>query len=96
MLRFKYTDKAKLKRLTRFKYKSNQPLFGKTHTSEARSLISKRIFNPMYGKKHCLLTNLNIGDKRSRQAKGVGNYELNVNLNSKFKNNVELAKHLKI
>jgi response regulator of citrate/malate metabolism len=36
------------------------------------------------------------GDKMSKHPEGVGIYDLNDNLISKFKNNVELAKHLNI
>jgi len=97
MLGYKHTNQAKLKMLTRFEDKSNHPMFGKTHTSKVRELISKPgELNPMYGRKHSALTKLKISDKMSRYTEGVGIYDLKDNLISKFKNNVELAKHLNI
>jgi group I intron endonuclease len=72
-------------------------MFGKTHSTEARLLISKPgELNPMFGKQHSLLTRQIISDKMSKHPEGVGIYDLNDNLISKFKNNVELAKHLNI
>ena len=41
-------------------------------------------------------TNSLISDKLSKYPLGVGIYDLNDNLVSKFNNNVELAKHLNI
>jgi len=97
MLGYKHTNQAKLKMLTRFEDKSNHPMFGKTHSSKVRDLISKPgKLNPMYGRKHSALTKLNISNKMSKYTEGVGIYDLNDNLISKFKNNVELAKHLNI
>jgi group I intron endonuclease len=77
-------------------------MFGKTHTIEARSLISKAgVLNPMYGFglhliKHSLLSRELISIKNNKHLKGVGIYDLDDKLISKFKNNVELAKHLNI
>jgi group I intron endonuclease len=50
----------------------------------------------MFGKKHSLLTRQMISDKKSKHPDGVGVYDLNYNLITKFKNNVELSKHLNI
>jgi len=54
----------------------------------------------MYDKKHSYLTKLKISDKMSKHPlltlyeQGVGIYDLNDNVISKFKYNIELAKHL--
>jgi group I intron endonuclease len=96
MLGYKHTDEAKLKMLKRYDDKKH-PMFGKTHSIEARALISKPgSLNPMYGKKHSVLTKEIMSDKKSKHLKGVGIYDLDNNLIFKFKNNVELAKHLNI
>jgi group I intron endonuclease len=73
-------------------------MYGKTHSAEARIMTSKPgELNPMFGKEHSLLTRQRISDKMSKDPQGVGIYDLNVNLISKFNNNnVELAKHLNI
>ena len=48
---YKHTEEAMLKMLNRFIFKHNHTMFGKTHTEEARKLISKPgKLNPMYGK----------------------------------------------
>ena len=95
LIGYKHTDQAKLKMLKRFKDKSNHPMYGKTHTDKVRKLISKPgELNPMFGKQHNEATKKSISDKLSKYAEGVGIYDLNDNLISKFKNNVELAKHL--
>jgi group I intron endonuclease len=94
---YKHSDEAKSKMIERYKDKSNHPMFGKTHTKEALSLISKPgELNPMFGKKHSESTKNKISSKMSKHPSGVGIYDLDNNLISKFKNNVELAKHLKI
>ena len=57
MLGHKHTDEAKLKLLRRYEDKNSHPMLGKTHTIEARSLISKPgALNPMFGKKHSSLS----------------------------------------
>lgn len=94
---YKHTDEAKLKMLKWYEDKSNHPMFGKTHSAEARMLISKPgELNPMFGKEHSILTKQKISDRMSKYPEGVGVYDLNDNLITKFKNNVELAKHLNI
>lgn len=72
-------------------------MFGKTHTKQARELISKPgELNPMYGKKHSESTKAKISIKSNKYPLGVGIYDLNGNLINKFNNNVELAKSLNI
>jgi NUMOD1 domain len=50
----------------------------------------------MFGKKHSDETNSKISIKMSKYPLGVGIYNLNVKLLSKFSNNTELVKHLGI
>ncbi len=72
-------------------------MFGKTHTKEVLDLISKPgELNPMYGKKHSELTKAIMSEKRNKYPLGVGIYDLDGNLISKFNNNIELAKYLNI
>jgi group I intron endonuclease len=52
--------------------------------------------NPMYGIKHTEDTKAKMSEKKNKYILGVGIFDLNGNLISKFKNNVELAKHLNI
>lgn len=53
-------------------------MYGKTHSAEARVLISKPgELNPMFGKKHSLLTRQRISDKMSKHPEGLGIYDLN-------------------
>jgi group I intron endonuclease len=64
---------------------------------KALSLISKPgELNPMFGRKHSEVTRYIISERKSKYPLGVGLYDLDGNLISKFKNNVELAKHLNI
>ena len=80
-----------------YKDKSNHPMFGKTHTEESLALISKPgDLNPMYGKTHSEDTRAKMSEKRNKYLLGVGIYDLDGNLILRFKNNVELAKHLNI
>lgn len=73
MLGYKHTDKAKLKMLRRYVDKTNHPMFGKTHTTEARALISKPgTLNPMFGKKHSPLSRELISDKLSKHLEERG------------------------
>lgn len=97
LLGYKHTDEAKLKMLKRFEDKSNHPMYGKSHTIEVRKLISKPgELNPMFGKKHSEASKDAISSKMSKHPNGVGIYDLNENLISKFKNNAKLAEHLNI
>jgi group I intron endonuclease len=48
----------------------------------------------MFGKQHSGITKEKISNKLSKYIDGIGIYDLNDNLIYKFKNNVELAKHL--
>lgn len=94
---YKHTKEAVLKMIKRFENKNNHPMYGKTHTKEAISLISKPgKLNPMYGKKHSEKTKSILSDKKNKYPLGVGVYDLNNNLMLKFKNNVEIAKHFNI
>jgi group I intron endonuclease len=94
---YKHTDETKLKVLKRYETKSNHPMYGKKHRTDSLALISKLgEWNPMFGKLHSSTTKEKISDKISKHVDGIGIYDLNDNLISKFKNNVELAKHLSI
>lgn len=96
-LGYKHTEEAKLKMVEYYKIKENHPMFGKTHTSKALSLISKPgELNPMFGRKHSEATKLILSEKKNKYPLGVGLYDLDGNLISKFNNNVELAKYLNI
>lgn len=50
----------------------------------------------MQGKQHSKETNKKISDKISKHPYGVGIYDLDNNPIAKFKNNLELTKHLNI
>ena len=50
----------------------------------------------MFGKKHSEATRAVMSEKKNKYPLGVGIFDLEGNLISKFKNNVELAKHLNI
>lgn len=96
-LGYKHTEEAKLKMIKRFENKDNHPMYGKTHTDEALSLISKPgILNPMYGKTHNESTKKIMSEKKNKYPLGVGIFDLEGNLKWKFMNNVDLAIHLKI
>ena len=84
-------------------------MFGKTHAEEALALISKPgELNPMFGRKHREATKAIMSEKKNKYhlaprsqgelgcCVGVGIYDLDGNLISKFNNNVELAKPLGI
>lgn len=80
-----------------YKDKNNHPMFGKTHNKQALDLISKPgELNPMFGKKHSESAKAIMSDKKNKYTLGVGIYDLDDNLISRFKNNVELAKYLDI
>jgi len=97
MLGYKHTEEALLKMIERYKNKENHPFFGKTHTEEAKKLISKPgKENPMFGRKHSEATKLLISRNMSKYPGGVELYSLNNNLLKTFNNNVELATYLKI
>lgn len=94
MLGYKHTEEAIFKMVEFFKDKNNHP---KKHTPEALALISKPgELNPMFNKKHSEKTKSIISKSMSKYPLGVGIYDLNDNLISKFNNNTELAKHLNI
>jgi group I intron endonuclease len=50
----------------------------------------------MFGRKHSEVTRSILSERKNKYALGVGLYDLDGNLISKFNNNVELAKHLYI
>ena len=96
-LGYKHTEQARLKMIEYYKDKSNHPMFGQTHSKEAIALISKPgELNPMFGKKHNETTKAIMSNKKNKYPLGVGIFDLDGNLISKFNNNVELAKHLNI
>jgi hypothetical protein len=70
---------------------------GYIHTEESKLKISKPgKLNPMFGKSHSEETKAIMSAKINKYPLGVGIFDLDGNLISKFKNNVELAKHLNI
>lgn len=96
-LGYKHTEEARLKMIEYYKDKNNHPMFGKTHTEEALRLISKPgELNPMFGKNHSESSKAIMSVKKNKYPSGVGIYDLSDNLIYKFRNNVELAKHLNI
>lgn len=96
-LGYKHTGQARLKMVEYYKDKSNHPMFGQKHSEEALALISKPgELNPMFGKKHSEAAKAIMSDRKNKYPLGVGIYDLENNLVYKFKNNVELAKHLNI
>lgn len=97
MLGYKHTVEAIEKMKEYYKDKNNHPMYGKNHTKEALSLISKPgELNPMCGKTHSDETRSIIAKKRNKHLNGVGIFDLSNNLINKFDNNVELAKYLSI
>ena len=70
---------------------------GYKHTDESKLKISKPgSLNPMYGKTHSEDTRVKMSERKNKYSLGVGVFDLDGNLISKHKNNVELAKHLNI
>ena len=70
---------------------------GYKHTEETKLKISKPgNLNPMFGKFHSETTRAKLSKKKNKYPLGVGIFDLNGTLISKFNNNVELAKHLNI
>ena len=70
---------------------------GYKHTEESKLKISKPgELNPMFGKNLSEETRAIISEKKNKNPLGVGIFDLGGNLIFKFKNNVELAKHLDI
>lgn len=62
-----------LKMIERFKIKENHPMYGKTHTEEAKKLISKPgEANPMFGKKQSEETKALISKNMSKYPFGGG------------------------
>lgn len=95
--KYKHTEEAILKMIKRFENKENHPMYGKKHTEDALALISKPgELNPMFGKNHSEETKAKQSEKNSKYHLGVGIFDLDDHLILKFRNNVELAKHLNI
>lgn len=70
---------------------------GYKHTDESKLKISKPgNLNPMYGKIHSEDTKAKMSESKNKYILGVGIFDLEGNLISKYKNNVELAKHLNV
>ncbi len=70
---------------------------GYKHTDESKLKISKPgNLNPMYGKTHSEDTKAKMSERKNKYSFGVGIFDLDGDLISKHKNNVELAKHLNI
>ena len=89
MLGYRHTEEALLKMVAHYKNKKNHPMYGKTHTKEAKKLISKPgAANPMFGKKHSEKSKLLMSIKKNKSPLGVGLYDSNFNLLEKFNNNV--------
>lgn len=81
MLGYKHTEEAIEKMIKRFENKENHPMYGKTHTKEALTLISKPgVLNPMYGKTHKESTIKIISEKMNKYPLGVGVFDLDGNL----------------
>ena len=78
-----------------YKDKNNHPMFGKTHTEEAKKLISKPgILNPMYNKTHRIETKDLISLKLSKRPLGL--YDLDTGLIKTFISQVEAAKFFNV
>ena len=70
---------------------------GYKHTDESKLKISKPgELNPMYGKTHSDQSKTKMSAKNNKYPLGVGIFDLQGNLISRFKNNVELANNLNI
>ena len=89
-------SKFKLESLYNFSLIAHNNL-GYKHTDESKLKISKPgDLNPMFGKKHSEETKDMMRKRKNKYLLGVAIFDLQGNLISKFENNVELAKHLKI
>ena len=91
-----YLSKFKLETLYNFSLIAHNNL-GYKHTNESKLKISKPgDLNPMFGKIHSEETKDMMRKRKNKYPLGVGIFDLQGNLISKFENNVELAKHLKV
>ena len=91
-----YLSKFKLETLYNFSLIAHNNL-GYKHTNESKLKISKPgDLNPMFGKIHSEETKDKMRKRKNKYPLGVGIFDLEGNLISKFENNVELAKNLKI
>ena len=91
-----YLSKFKLDTLYNFSLIAHNNIEYK-HTNESKLKISKPgDLNPMFGKIHSEETKDMMRKRKNKYPLGVGIFDLQGNLISKFENNVELAKHLKV
>ena len=89
MYGYRHTDQAIQKMKNRFQDITNHPMFGKTHTPEAKALISKPgSLNPRFGITLSSETREKISAKLSTP---VSLYDKDMNYILTFKNNTELA-----
>jgi group I intron endonuclease len=89
-------SKFKLETLYNFSIIAHNNL-GYKHTKESKLKVSKKgNLNPMFGKIHSEETKDKMRKRKNKYPLGVVIWDLEGNLISKFENNVELAKYLKI
>jgi len=92
MFGYKHTEESILKMKARLTDPINHPMFGKSHSSKTRDLISKPgKLNPMFCKHHTNESQNLISDKRSTS---VTLYDINNIYILTFKNNIMLSKYL--
>jgi group I intron endonuclease len=95
LLGYKHTPKAIKKMETRFLNKENHPMFGKSHSEDAKKLISTPgILNPMYNKTDSINTKQLISLKLSKRPLGL--YSLDMVLIKTFISQVEAAKFFNV
>ena len=96
MLGYKHTLNSIEKMKKRFLNPHNHPMYGRSHTLEAKSLISKPgAKNPMFGKKHSDSTKQAISLIMTiKKGVPVNLFDKDNNLISKFRSSVELSKYL--
>jgi group I intron endonuclease len=92
MFGYKHSAESIIKMEERFKDKNNHPMFGKTHSIEAKELISKPgALNPMFGKNHTIETREKMSNSKSTP---VTLYNHNNQYILTFKNSIQLANFL--
>lgn len=92
MFGYKHKKEAIEKMKLRLLDPSNHPMFGKTHSNESRSLISKpKSLNPMFGRSHTVETRMIMSNMKGFP---VFLYDINNQYILTFKNNFELSKFL--
>ncbi|KAH9865952.1 hypothetical protein IAQ61_008543 [Plenodomus lingam] len=91
-----YLSKFKLETLYNFSFIAHNNL-GYKHTNEYKLKISKPgDLNPMFGKIHSEEAKDKMRKRKNKYHLGVGIFDLEGTLISKFENSVELAKYLKV